>query len=76
MAMITSLRRSSAEPVPWCAKYCQLDIDDSVTYVTVKNSADALGIIASNYFGNPSEKIKLVGVTGTNGKTTRRHLAV
>lgn len=45
-------------------------IRESITYVTVKNSAQALGIIASNYFGNPSEKIRLVGVTGTNGKTT------
>jgi UDP-N-acetylmuramoyl-L-alanyl-D-glutamate--2,6-diaminopimelate ligase len=45
-------------------------INDRVTYVTVKNSAQALGIIASNYFGNASEKLKLVGVTGTNGKTT------
>lgn len=45
-------------------------ITESVTFVTVKNSAQALGIIASNFFGNPSEKMKLVGVTGTNGKTT------
>ena len=45
-------------------------IDDKVTYVTVKNSAEALGIIAGNFYGNPSEKIMLVGVTGTNGKTT------
>ena len=43
---------------------------DGITYVTVKNSAAALGIIAANFFGNPSERIKLVGVTGTNGKTT------
>jgi UDP-N-acetylmuramoyl-L-alanyl-D-glutamate--2,6-diaminopimelate ligase len=45
-------------------------IDESITYVTVKNSAQALGIMASNLFGNPSSKLKLVGVTGTNGKTT------
>ncbi|HTJ49954.1 MAG TPA: UDP-N-acetylmuramoyl-L-alanyl-D-glutamate--2,6-diaminopimelate ligase [Cyclobacteriaceae bacterium] len=45
-------------------------IDDKITYITVKNSAQALGIIASNFFGNPSEKIKLTGITGTNGKTT------
>ena len=45
-------------------------ISDKVTYVTVKESAKALGIIAGNFFGNPSLKIKLVGVTGTNGKTT------
>jgi UDP-N-acetylmuramoyl-L-alanyl-D-glutamate--2,6-diaminopimelate ligase len=46
------------------------DISERVTYVTVKNSAHSLGIIASNFFGNPSAKLKLVGVTGTNGKTT------
>ncbi len=45
-------------------------ISEKTTYVTVKDSAKALGIIASNYYGNPSSKIKLVGVTGTNGKTT------
>lgn len=45
-------------------------INDKVTYVTVKNSALALGIMASNFFGNPSERLKLTGVTGTNGKTT------
>jgi UDP-N-acetylmuramoyl-L-alanyl-D-glutamate--2,6-diaminopimelate ligase len=45
-------------------------IKEGITYVTVKDSAAALGIIASNYYGNPSEKLKLVGVTGTNGKTT------
>ncbi len=41
-----------------------------VTYVRVGNSAEALGYIASNFYDNPSEKLKLVGVTGTNGKTT------
>jgi UDP-N-acetylmuramoyl-L-alanyl-D-glutamate--2,6-diaminopimelate ligase len=45
-------------------------ISDKATYVTVKDSAQALGIIASNFYGNPSGKLKLVGVTGTNGKTT------
>jgi UDP-N-acetylmuramoyl-L-alanyl-D-glutamate--2,6-diaminopimelate ligase len=46
------------------------EISDKVTYITVKGSAKALGIIAANFYGNPSQKIKLVGVTGTNGKTT------
>jgi UDP-N-acetylmuramoyl-L-alanyl-D-glutamate--2,6-diaminopimelate ligase len=45
-------------------------INETITYATVKDSAQALGIIAANFFGNPSEKIKLTGVTGTNGKTT------
>ncbi len=46
------------------------EINSDVTYVAVKNSAEALGIIASNFHGNPSANLKLVGVTGTNGKTT------
>jgi UDP-N-acetylmuramoyl-L-alanyl-D-glutamate--2,6-diaminopimelate ligase len=45
-------------------------VKEGVTYVTVKNSAQALGIMASNFYDNPSEQLKLVGVTGTNGKTT------
>jgi UDP-N-acetylmuramoyl-L-alanyl-D-glutamate--2,6-diaminopimelate ligase len=45
-------------------------ISDKITYVTVKDSSKALGIIASNFYGSPSTKLKLIGVTGTNGKTT------
>ncbi len=41
-----------------------------ITYVQVINSNEALAIIAANFYGNPSEKLQLVGVTGTNGKTT------
>src|SRR5690606_17393452 len=43
---------------------------DSVVYILVADSAYALGIASANYYGNPSEQLKLVGVTGTNGKTT------
>jgi UDP-N-acetylmuramoyl-L-alanyl-D-glutamate--2,6-diaminopimelate ligase len=43
---------------------------DSVTYIQVDNSAYVLGVGAANFFGNPSKKLRLVGVTGTNGKTT------
>jgi UDP-N-acetylmuramoyl-L-alanyl-D-glutamate--2,6-diaminopimelate ligase len=45
-------------------------LKEGVTYVEVVNSAKALGIMAGNFFGNPSEKIKVVAITGTNGKTT------
>ncbi|MBL7762371.1 MAG: UDP-N-acetylmuramoyl-L-alanyl-D-glutamate--2,6-diaminopimelate ligase [Chitinophagaceae bacterium] len=45
-------------------------IKDGITYIEVENSAAAAGFMAHNFFGQPSEKIKLVGVTGTNGKTT------
>ena len=43
---------------------------EGVTYVQVGNSAEALGIMAANFYGNPSTKLQLVAVTGTNGKTT------
>ena len=46
------------------------NLADNVTYIQVENSAYVLGMAASNFFGNPSEKLHLVGVTGTNGKTT------
>ena len=45
-------------------------LSSHATYVKVSDSAMALGIIASNFYNNPSEKLKLIGVTGTNGKTT------
>lgn len=45
-------------------------LNERVTYVVVKNAAIALGEMAANYFGNPADKVKLVGVTGTNGKTS------
>ncbi|MDF2456675.1 MAG: UDP-N-acetylmuramoyl-L-alanyl-D-glutamate--2,6-diaminopimelate ligase, partial [Cytophagaceae bacterium] len=41
-----------------------------VNYVQVADSSEALGIMASNFYDNPSSKLKVVGVTGTNGKTT------
>lgn len=43
---------------------------EGVTYVQTENSAEAAGILAHNFYGQPSQKLKLVGVTGTNGKTT------
>lgn len=46
------------------------NIEKGITYIQVKDTNTALAFMAANYFGNPSEKLKLVGVTGTNGKTT------
>lgn len=46
------------------------DLHENVTYVKTGDSAEAAGIIAHNYYDQPSLKLKLVGVTGTNGKTT------
>jgi UDP-N-acetylmuramoyl-L-alanyl-D-glutamate--2,6-diaminopimelate ligase len=45
-------------------------LKDGVTYIEVDSSSKALAIMASNFYGVPSENLKLVGVTGTNGKTT------
>lgn len=44
--------------------------ENGITYIQVADSAEALGRLASAWYGNPSEKLRLVGVTGTNGKTT------
>lgn len=51
------------------------NINDEVVYILVENSSYALGILAKNYFHDPSSKLKLVGITGTNGKTTTATLS-
>ena len=43
---------------------------DGVTYIQVKDTNTALAFLAANYYGNPSQNLKLIGITGTNGKTT------
>ncbi|MBO4660069.1 MAG: UDP-N-acetylmuramoyl-L-alanyl-D-glutamate--2,6-diaminopimelate ligase [Prevotella sp.] len=43
---------------------------DGATFIQVASTEDSVGVIATTFYGNPSEKLKLVGVTGTNGKTT------
>lgn len=45
-------------------------LEKGITYIKVADSAEALGLLASAWYGHPSTKLKLVGVTGTNGKTT------
>lgn len=46
------------------------ELNQGVTYIIVENSSQALGEVCSNFYDRPSEKLNLVGVTGTNGKTT------
>ncbi|AGC75929.1 UDP-N-acetylmuramoylalanyl-D-glutamate--2, 6-diaminopimelate ligase [Nonlabens dokdonensis DSW-6] len=48
--------------------------EESVTYVKVSNAHNALALMAANFYDNPSKQLKLVGVTGTNGKTTTTSL--
>lgn len=46
------------------------NLEEGVAYVVVPDTEDIVGEVATRFYGNPSEKLKLVGVTGTNGKTT------
>ena len=52
-----------------CEKLPETTVE-GVTYVTISDTEDAVGKIATTFYGNPTEKLDLVGVTGTNGKTT------
>ena len=45
-------------------------LHEGILYVLVESTRESIGIISSNYFSNPSSKLKLIGITGTNGKTT------
>lgn len=44
--------------------------EEGITYIKVENSSEVLGLLASNFYGNPSKDLILIGVTGTNGKTS------
>lgn len=52
------------------AEVLPAELKEGVVYVQVADSSVAAGVMASNFYGQPSSKLKLVGVTGTNGKTT------
>jgi len=51
-------------------EYLPEKLAEGVSYIQVESSDEALGLLSCNWFGNPSMKLQLVGVTGTNGKTT------
>ncbi len=64
---------SKAQELGAAAVLCEVlpaDQSESVTYVQVPDCEDVVGLVATRFFGDPSGKVKLVGVTGTNGKTT------
>lgn len=52
----------------------KIDVTPNVTMVLVPDSRKAMPVVAANFFGKPSHYMKLIGVTGTNGKTTTSHL--
>lgn len=51
-------------------EYLPAELNPNITYIQVADAHQALGRAAGNFYGNPSSKLKLVGITGTNGKTT------
>ncbi len=55
-------------------EYAPSEVIKNITYVLVPESAQALGMIASNFYGRPSTQLQLIAVTGTNGKTSTVHL--
>lgn len=52
------------------ATICERRPEGSVPYILVKNSRSALALVSASFFGKPADKMKIIGVTGTNGKTT------
>ena len=48
----------------------EVSVEEDITIIKVKDTRKALAIMSSNYFGNPKDKLKIIGITGTNGKTT------
>ncbi|MGL4976848.1 MAG: UDP-N-acetylmuramoyl-L-alanyl-D-glutamate--2,6-diaminopimelate ligase [Cetobacterium sp.] len=52
----------------------EVELKGDVTYFLVDDLRNKLGIMASNFYGNPEKKLKIIGVTGTNGKTTTTYL--
>ena len=46
------------------------DLPENVVFIVVENAAETLGLAAANFYDNPTEKLKVVGITGTNGKTS------
>ncbi|MCZ6677099.1 MAG: UDP-N-acetylmuramoyl-L-alanyl-D-glutamate--2,6-diaminopimelate ligase [Candidatus Poribacteria bacterium] len=52
-----------------------IDLPKDVSYIQTPNGRVALSLIAANWYGNPADRLKLIGITGTNGKTSTAHLA-
>lgn len=48
----------------------EVSVQEDITIIKVRDTRKALAIMSSNYFGNPKDKLKIIGITGTNGKTT------
>ncbi|CDI49765.1 UDP-N-acetylmuramoyl-L-alanyl-D-glutamate--2,6-diaminopimelate ligase [Clostridium tetani] len=67
---IQSAIEKGAKVIVFDKEFKNQGIYKDITFIKVKNSRKALAVASSNYYGNPKEKLKLIGITGTNGKTT------
>lgn len=58
------------------AVVCQKEVEtlENASVITVEDSRKALALISANYYGNPADKLRLIGITGTNGKTTSTYM--
>jgi UDP-N-acetylmuramoyl-L-alanyl-D-glutamate--2,6-diaminopimelate ligase len=65
----------SAGAVAILCEEIPIEINSTIVYIQVENTSKALGTIAANFYGNPSRKLKLIGITGTNGKTSTATLS-
>ena len=63
-----------AEKYGAIAVVCSEEINTSITQIIVENTRKALSLLASEFHNNPSKQMKIIGVVGTNGKTTTAHL--
>ena len=63
-----------AEKYGAVALVCEKEMDSNLPQIIVKNTRIALSIIASEFFGRPDKSMKIIGVTGTNGKTSTTHI--
>ncbi len=66
-AKVIVIQDDNALPDPFCMHI-------GVIKVVVPDTRKALAVMSSNFYGNPSKKMKFIGITGTNGKTTTSHL--
>lgn len=57
-----------------CAVLCEQELQDAIAYIKVADTRRALAQISANYFGHPAGSMTMIGVTGTNGKTTVTYL--
>jgi UDP-N-acetylmuramoyl-L-alanyl-D-glutamate--2,6-diaminopimelate ligase len=65
---ISSAIKSGSEAI--VCEQLPADVPENITFIQVRDSSNALGVLSSAFYGHPSLKFKLVGITGTNGKTT------